>query len=247
MAEEEPEGIPGWVPLFTSLMILMCAFFILLVAYSSFDKGKTQAAIGSLRGTFGVSGILGLFPIDESSSPIQDPRDTSEPEKNASLIQKLRAFRRFCESQKGIRVRYNSEGLRIDTAERVLFDPGSAKIKGESEEFLTMVAELMIEAQSNAIVEGHCDEADMQATEFDSGWALSINRAMAVTSSLMSHGVEAGQMASYGYGQFNPLSSGENKKARFNRRVTILIDIGDVESLLNEVKETDGEKEEANS
>ena len=247
MAEEESKELPGWVPLFTSLTILMCAFFILLVAYSSFDEKKTKAAIGSLRGTFGVSGILGLFPTDESSSPTQDPRDTSEPTQTASMIQKLRSFKRFCESQQGIRVRYNSEGMRIDTAERVLFDLGSAKIRGESEEFLTMVADLVVEGQSHALVEGHCDEADIKATDYDSGWALSINRAMAVTSFFKNAGVEAGRLASYGYGEFNPLSRGENKEDRFNRRVTILIDIGDVASLLSEAEEMDGEKEEASS
>jgi len=247
MAEEESKDIPGWVPLFTSLMILMCAFFILLVAYSSFDEKKTKAAIGSLRGTFGVSGILGLFPTDESSSPVQDPKNASEPAKTASMIQKLRAFRMFCESQKGIRVQYNSEGMRIDTAERVLFDLGSAKIRGESEEFLTMVAGLVVEGQGRALVEGHCDEADIQASDYDSGWELSINRAMAVTRFFMNAGVEAGRLASYGYGEFNPLSRGENKKDRFNRRVTILINIGNVASLLSEAEEIDGEKEEASS
>ena len=105
----------------------------------------------------------------------------------------------------------------------------------------------MIEAQSNAIVEGHCDEADMQATKFASGWGLSINRAMALTTSLIGYGVAAGQLASYGYGQFNPLSRGENKKADFNRRVTILINVEDMESFLNEAKEADGEEEEASS
>ncbi len=247
MAEEESKELPGWVPLFTCLMILLCAFFIMLVAYSSFDDKKTKVAIGSLRGTFGVSGGLGLFPTDESSSPLQDPGNTSEPHGTESMVQKLRAFGRFCEAHKGIRVRYDSKGMRIDAAERVLFDLGSAKIRTDSEEFLGTVADLVVEAQSHALVEGHCDKADVEASDYASGWELSVERTIAVTRFFVSSGVEPGRLASYGYGEFNPLSWGENKKDGFNRRVTILIDIGDVENLLSEFEETDGEEEEANS
>ena len=247
MAEEESKELPGWVPLFTSLMILLCAFFIMLVAYSSFDDKRTKVAIGSLRGTFGVSGTSGMLPTDESSSPIQAPRNTSESPKTDSMIEKLRAFTRFCEEHKGIRVRYDSNGMRIDAAERVLFDLGSAEIRTDSEEFLGTVADLVIEAQSHALVEGHCDKADIEASDYSSGWELSIKRAVAVTRFFESSGVEPGRLASFGYGEFNLLSKGENKKDGFNRRVTILIDIGDLGSLLSEVGETDGEQEQASS
>jgi len=247
MAEEESKELPGWVPLFTSLMILLCAFFILLVAYSSFDDERTKVAIGSLRGTFGVSGVSGLFPTDDSASPIQAPRSSSEPLETDSMIEKLRTFKRFCEAHKGIRVQYDSNGMRIDAAERVLFDLGSAKIRFDSEEFLGMVAVLVIEAQSHALVEGHCDKADIEASDYGSGWELSIKRAMAVTRFLESSGVEPGKLASFGYGEFNPLSKGENKKDRFNRRVTILIDVGNVGNLLSEFEERDGKEEQRSS
>ena len=247
MAEEASKELPGWVPLFTSLMILLCAFFIMLVAYSSFDDKRTKVAIGSLRGTFGVSGTSGLFPTDESSSPIQPPRNASEPPKTDSMIEKHRAFKKFCEAHKGIRVQYDSNGMRIDAAERVLFDLGSAKIRTDSDEFLGMVADLVIEAQSHVLVEGHCDKADIEASDYSSGWELSIKRAVAVTRFFVSSGVEPGRLASYGYGEFNPLSKGENKKDGFNRRVTILIDVGNVENLLSEVGEINGEEEQASS
>jgi len=249
MAEEQSKELPGWVPLFTSLIIIMCAFFIMIVAYSTNDGKRTKAAIGSLRDTFGVSGGLGLWlglvPTDENSPPIDDPKNTAEPKKSNSMVKKLHAFGKFCESHKGIRVRYDSKGMRIDTAESVLFDLGSAKLRAGSEEFLTLVADLIIEGQSHAVVEGHCDKADVEASEYGSGWELTIKRAIAVTRFFVNAGVKPDRLASYGYGEFNPLSHGENEKDDFNRSVTILIDVGKVGRPLGELEDKNGEKEEA--
>ena len=243
MAEEESKELPGWVPLFTSLMILMCAFFIMLVAYSSFDTKRSRKAIGSLQGTFGISGSVGLFPTSSGSSSIRSPKDVSKTPRRSSMVQKVRAFTRFCQARKGVRVQYSSEGIRIDTAERVLFDIGSAKLNRASREFLTKVADLLEESQSRAIVEGHCDESDIEASQFASGWELSIERAMAVTRFLIDFGVEPGNLSTYGYGQFNPLTGQDGDKQKFNRRATMLIDMGDVQSLLNGSEKRDGGEE----
>ncbi len=243
MAEEESKELPGWVPLFTSLMILMCAFFIMLVAYSSFDTKRSKKAIGSLQGTFGVSGSLGLFPTSSGSSSIRSPKDVSKAPRTSSMVQKVRAFTRFCQSRKGVRVQYSAKGIRIDTAERVLFDLGSAKLNKNSREFLTKVADLLEESQSRAIVEGHCDEADIEASQLTSGWELSIERALSVTRFLMDFGIDPGKLSSYGYGRFNPLTSQGGDRQKFNRRVTMLIDIGDVQDLLKDSEKRDGEEE----
>jgi len=243
MAEEESKELAGWVPLFTSLMILMCAFFIMLVAYSSFDTKRSKKAIGSLQGTFGASGSLGLFPTSGGALSIRDSRVKSKTPRTKLRVEKVRAFTRFCEGRKGVRVQYSAKGIRIDTAERVLFDLGSAKLNKNSRDFLTQVADLLKESQSRAIIEGHCDKADIEASNFASGWALSIERALAVTRFMIKHGIDPRKLSSYGYGQYDPLTIHNGEKQKFNRRVTMLIDIGDVRDLLKDSGEQDGEKE----
>ncbi|MBN2207927.1 MAG: OmpA family protein [Candidatus Coatesbacteria bacterium] len=250
-AEEKSKELPGWVPLFTSLIIILCAFFIMVVAYSSNDGKREKAAIGSVRAAFGVKSAFGipsgpgLFPSDDSSPLIEDPRNTTEPMKTNSMAKKLHTFARFCESHKGIRVRYDSQGMRIDAAESVLFDRGSAKLKAGSEEFLTLVADIVLEGQSRALVEGHCDKADMDVTEYGSGWELTIKRAIAVTRFFMNAGVKPDRLASYGYGEFHPLSQGGSRADDFNRNVTILIEDENVKSALGEFEGKNGEKQEA--
>ena len=250
MAEEQNK-VPRWIPLYVSLVIIMIVFFIMLVAYSTLDKKREKTAIGSVRETFGISGgmglWLGLFPTDEGSSPTDDPRKEAQPVKSNSMVKKLHAFGRFCESHKGIRVRYDSKGMRIDAAKSVVFDLGSAKLTAGSEEFLRLVADLVIEGQGHAFVEGHCDKADIEVSEYGSGWELTIKRAIAVTRFFINSGVEPDRLASYGYSEFNPLSQGENKKDDFNRSVTILIDMGKTGSSLGEFEDKNGEKEAASS
>lgn len=245
-AEEHSEDqLPGWVPLFTSLMILLCAFFIMMVSYCSFDSERTRVAIGSLRGTFGVSGSgQGALLGEDGSMLLEDPRKEDQENKKSAVRRKLQAVIKACEEKRGIRVRYDSKGLRIDAAERALFDLGSAEIKPESVPFLGEVADLIREAESKSVIEGHCDEADIKAMTYRSGWELSIKRALAITELFIEKDVQPRDLASYGYGEFNPLVVEEDGKPELNRRVTILLEIGGVEEMLNQNEEADGEEVE---
>ena len=122
----------------------------MMVAYSSFDANRTKLAIGSLRGTFGVSGGgHGVLPGEDRSMMIEDPRNREEEAKKSAIKQKLKAVIRSGEERRGIQVRYDSKGLRIDTAERVLFDVGSAKIKRESVSFYMVVSPFHISNADN--------------------------------------------------------------------------------------------------
>ncbi|MCD6327326.1 OmpA family protein [bacterium] len=249
MVEEESnaEELPGWVPLFTSLMILLCAFFILLVAYASFDTKKTKEAIGSLRGTFGVAGggVPGLLSDGAGISLTSKPMKKDEAAQKRLSIKKLKAIIKFQDSQKGIRVQSDSEGLRIDAAERVMFDTGSFDLKPASEEFLTLVADLMKSAGVRAVVEGHCDSEDIGAMTCDSGWELSLLRSLAVTSLLIAKDVEPARISSQGYGQYHPLSKQTSAEGGFNRRVTILLKFPDKDKPLLKEATRDGEEEKS--
>jgi len=238
--EQSSDDVPAWVPLYTCLVILLVAFFIMMVAYSTFDSERTRVAIGSLRGTFGVLGG-GFSLIRGDETPFSPKKRKSEEKSSESLLEKLNAFVRFCKAKRGIRVHYNSSGLRIDTAERLLFDTGSTKLNKESEPLLKLLANILSQTGSRVVVEGHCDKEDLRLSRYRSGWELSLERALAVTRYLVRHGVDPHKISSYGYSLFNPLYTGQ-KQVRFNRRVTLLIDLKGADKMI-ESRDEDGQQE----
>ena len=59
---EEPEcpeceicvpGLPGWMGTFSDLVTLLLTFFVLLLSFAKTESAKYEAALGSLRNTFG--------------------------------------------------------------------------------------------------------------------------------------------------------------------------------------------------
>lgn len=59
--KEEPEGAPAYMALYTSLMTIMLAFFILLNTLSQVQEAGFKAGIGKVQNAFGWKGGLGIF------------------------------------------------------------------------------------------------------------------------------------------------------------------------------------------
>nr|WP_268233498.1 flagellar motor protein MotB [Tissierella pigra] len=113
--------------------------------------------------------------------------------------------------------------------DNVLFDSGSAEIKGESMEILKTVAELLKQEEfSNRQikVEGHTDSDQIvKVSKYPTNWELSSARATNVLRYLVEvENIEGNRISSSGYSFYRgvaPNDTPENK-AR-NRRVDIVI------------------------
>jgi len=69
-------------------------------------------------------------------------------------------------------------------------------------------------------VEGHTDDIPVRAGRFADNWDLSTERALSVVRFLARQGLPANRLAAAGYGEFQPLDSGESDEARRrNRRI----------------------------
>jgi chemotaxis protein MotB len=73
-------------------------------------------------------------------------------------------------------------------------------------------------------VDGHTDRKPIQSAQFPSNWSLSAARAIAVVQYLIAKGVPPQRMAAAGFGEFQPLDSGDGDAAnRRNRRIELKI------------------------
>jgi chemotaxis protein MotB len=73
-------------------------------------------------------------------------------------------------------------------------------------------------------VDGHTDRKPIQSAQFPSNWSLSAARAIAVVQYLVAKGVPPQRLAAAGFGEFQPLDTGDGDAAnRRNRRIELKI------------------------
>jgi outer membrane protein OmpA-like peptidoglycan-associated protein len=112
--------------------------------------------------------------------------------------------------------------VRIRLSGSVLFDFDSDAIRADAERTLSEVAEVVQAYPGRPVrIEGHTDSIASDAYN----QALSERRAAAVKTWLAGHGVEAGRMATAGFGESRPAADNATAAGRQqNRRVEIVVE-----------------------
>src|SRR4051794_7503841 len=112
----------------------------------------------------------------------------------------------------------NEEG-RV-TAEGILFDTGSDRIRPESDAVLNEIAAMLnTHPELKLEIAGHTDNVGSD----EANQALSDNRAASVKKSLMAKGVGADRLDSKGYGSSMPAASNDTPEGKqTNRRVELI-------------------------
>ena len=121
-------------------------------------------------------------------------------------------------------------GDRFVFQSEVLFDSGSADLGDEGKTQLAALAKTLIDIGAQIPpnldwvlrVDGHTDKRPINNPKFPSNWELSTQRALSVVRFLISQGVAPQHLAATGFGEFQPLDSGDDEVAyRRNRRIEL--------------------------
>jgi chemotaxis protein MotB len=71
-------------------------------------------------------------------------------------------------------------------------------------------------------IDGHTDLKPITNVNFPSNWELSSARAISVVRYLIDHGIPANRLAAAGFGEFQPLDTGDSDEALAkNRRIEL--------------------------
>ncbi len=112
----------------------------------------------------------------------------------------------------------------------VLFDPGSAELKPGAAAQLNQLSTALKEIEGSIPpelawvmrVDGHTDISPINTAEFPSNWELSSARAISVVRYLMGQGIAPEHLVAAGFGEFQPIASGESDDALAkNRRIEL--------------------------
>lgn len=130
----------------------------------------------------------------------------------------------------GERENIRIEGDRFVFQAEVLFPTGSAALTPEGVDQVDQVANALKEVGREIPqdiewvlrVDGHTDRRPIQTAEFASNWELSSARAISVVQRLIDEGVSPERLVAAGFGEHQPLETGDSEDAlRQNRRIEL--------------------------
>jgi chemotaxis protein MotB len=222
-AEEESDtpSSPAWMATFADMMTLLMCFFILIMSFSTMEVTKFKLAMGSLRGAFGILGTQKeLRPEQSWFSPFQP-----NPQNMAILdhMDKVQDVISNNQMEDKVDMYLNDGEMVIRIKDRLLFDPGSARLKPDYLRLLKLVKDLLFEDAKEVRVEGHTDPSPVVSDTYPSNWELSMARALSVVRFYIQHeNLDPSRISAAGYGENRPIASNDTPENRAkNRRVEI--------------------------
>jgi chemotaxis protein MotB len=121
-------------------------------------------------------------------------------------------------------------GDRFVFQSEVFFDAGSAVVQPGGRAELDKLASALVELEKQIPkdvawvlrVDGHTDVRPIASAQFPSNWELSAARAISVVQYLIGKGISPQRLVAAGFGEFQPLDTGQNDDAyRRNRRIEL--------------------------
>ncbi|ABE50217.1 MULTISPECIES: flagellar motor protein MotD [Methylobacillus] len=245
--EDEPDNNDRWLVSYADFITLLFAFFVVMYGISSVNDQKYKELTSALGSAFSgntndntsspspdtppaadrhvlkttpTSSLIHALPL----SRLQKERQRKEQESISAMIATLnRALGNLATNGK-ISISKTSLGVRIDIADGVLFQAGSAAIKAEADAPISEITQILADQQYAIQVEGHTDNVPISNAQFPSNWELSSMRATSVVRKMIENGIDAARLSAVGYSDTQPIADNQTAEGRAqNRRVSIMV------------------------
>lgn len=221
----------SWLIPYADLLTLLLALFIVLFASSSINSEKLQQIMVSMNSALSGKGSS-LILKENASSPVVKPLEKTvgkeeqqgENEKLHSLMENIQSYIEARGLEKVITVQDEPKGIKLSLKDVILFESGSAELKGNSPAILGDLLDLIKGVQNPISIEGHTDNVPITGGRFRSNWELSSARALSVLYFFEQNGISSDKLQFAGFGEQKPLYPNDTVEHRqANRRVDIMI------------------------
>ncbi len=233
----EGEGGQGWLTTFGDMVTLLFTFFVLVYSFCSYQPGKWESAVHSIKGALAVipgtkgnrvipGGGTGPFPGHAGVIPLFADVGQLEETTRRPIRERAEEIKKAIEEQEGVEVQTTETGVLFRIQTPILFDLGKAAVKPSARDLLRTIAKIATREQAIVIISGHTCDLPISTLEFPSNWELSARRATNVLRILRSLTGEGVKFAALARAQYDPLVPNVNEEARRrNRRVEIEFDL----------------------
>lgn len=215
---------PFWMVTYSDMVTLLLTFFVLLMSMANFEEvGRVEAVFESIRMALSAKGD-NVHLLGKSPDPAQQPQDVTQPMDNLlPIMSRLQEDLARHVSDDMVKMTRTRTEVRVQLSDRVLFQPGSAKLHPAAFGLLTDVAAALKGYPVHVIVEGHTDETGNEA----GNWELSALRAVAVVQAMQTRGpLDGSMLEATGFGQHRP-SNPTKPDPSWDRRVELVIQSDD--------------------
>jgi chemotaxis protein MotB len=247
--EADKPPVDTTMVLFTSLVLIILTFFIMISAKANFDETKYGKVIESVTQTFGAfrggSSAIGAdsgLDVDAATlNSMMSAARVSDPQ-----MSQIRTILNPGLVDGQARIVHNKGRRVISLSSGLLFLPDSHEIVPEAREILLSFARIMRDSQVPISVEGHTDSLPPTTEGVGGNWDVSMNRALAVLFLLTGEGgLPPDRLSAYGYAGERPAFANNTPRNRSrNNRVDLVLDFdstreGSLRSLTKEQKSFD--------
>ncbi len=229
-AGDEAGGLGGAMTLYTTIMLILLSFFMILVSRANFDETKYAAALKSIQARFGVFVAVKTEKeaADGRGGDVFGDQDDAEgylvlPETELAQIRSLLAPAILGNEARIVRSRNERT---ISLAAAFVFKPDSLELTEEMAGILSQFSRIVAAGDIPIRVEGHTGPEPPATPGLKDNWELSGQMALAVLDFLKnSGGLSGGRLAAFACASEKPLYSNASLSGRAgNKRVDLVLD-----------------------
>lgn len=231
--DEGPAEAPAWMSLYSTLMTLLMAFFVVLSTLGTFGGEKFHQAAASVKQAFVVFPSGGFGMMNKKSANVGRVKPhfkVTQPKmifriSGGEVEDALKTTAE--EGVQDIQVLYlKNGGVLIRIPEIALFNRGTAIVKEKSYELLDSIIRLFRDRPYSITVQGYTDDVFEPGLLYSSNWELSAMRAVNIVRYLHLKGkIGYNNLNPLGYSQFRPVADNNTEEGRAkNRRIELLLE-----------------------
>jgi len=216
----------GTTILFTTLNMVLLAFFIVLNSIAVPDDVKKRTALGSLLGTLGIlpGGLSPSTAAGKNSVPPSSEylaRDFNVVE----FIRKLEKFSMEKDIADEIILNIGKENILLVLSGNLAFEEGEAKLKPRAITIIKRMIPILSSISGEVNVVGHTDDGSHASGSYPDDWTLSYARAgIAAREIILSDRVRPTRIAVSGYGSTRPILREKSLvQEKFRDRLEIIL------------------------
>lgn len=216
--------------LFTSIVLIILTFFIMLTAKANFDETRYGKVVDSVYETFGIlSG--GLSAIGADSGLAMDRPSIGDPSARVATrdpeMARIRALLAPEILDETARIVHNKGQRIISLSSEALFNLDSIDLSDSAKETLLAFCRVMRGSPALVSIEGHTDNQPPITEGVGDNWDISMARALAVMELFTSEGgMDPGRLSAYAYAGEKPMFANNSPKNRAkNNRVDLVLDL----------------------
>ncbi|MEQ8248537.1 MAG: type VI secretion system protein TssL, long form [Alphaproteobacteria bacterium] len=233
---------PAWMVTFADLALLLMAFFVLMMSFSSIDLAKYRNVSESMSEAFNdalgafdqpLAGRIGEEKADSdtfkeeagnAASQVGESDDETR-KKMQETFSSLKSVLRKEVTEGKVSVESSGNAVIIRFDDSAYFTAGSEALSPAMAPVLQRVANVLMTSPGTIVVEGHTDSVPISTDRFRSNWDLSTARAASVVTELLQFApIKNDRVVVQGHSDTKPVAPNDSAENRAkNRRVEIHI------------------------